>query len=461
MTDSRNAAIQYAHTQRGRFLQDLIELVRIPSISTTPENNGDMQRAAEWLADKLRGLGMQKVEVYPTTGHPIVYGELLAAGPNRATVLVYGHYDVQPPDPLEQWRQPPFEPTRQGENLYGRGASDMKGQLIATLSAIESVVRTGQSPLNYKIIIEGEEEVGSRTLHDFIQAHKDMLACDVMLNPDTEMIAADTPTIVYGLRGLAYFELHVHGPNHDLHSGLYGGVVHNPAQALCELIAAMHDDHGTVALPGFYDHVRPLRPEEHAEFARLPMNEDYYLEHTGVPGLWGEKDYLPSERIGIRPTLEVNGLLSGFTSVGQKTVIPAAAMAKISTRLVPDQTPEEIHQCMRRFLEEKAPKTIHWELIMLSGSKPSLSDINNDGVRALATALEAVWGTRPVFKREGGSVPVVVSVQEILGAPSVMTGFGLPDDNIHAPNEKLHLPTWERGMDALIHFFFNLGESKG
>ena len=456
MSDQCAQAIAYAHSNREQFLENLKNLVAIPSVSTNPENVTDMQRAAETIAGKLREIGIENVRVYPTGGHPVVYADWLHL-PGAPTVLIYGHYDVQPSEPDDLWHTAPFEPTQRGENLYGRGASDMKGQVIAALSAIESIMRaSGALPVNVKFIIEGEEEIGSPHLTPFIEANSALLACDFCLNADAGMISADTPTITYGLRGLAYFELRVYGPAGDLHSGLYGGVIHNPAQALCELIAGMHDDQGRVTLPGYYDRVRLLSDKEREESARLPMNEEYYKQQTGVPAVWGEAGYAPAERVGARPTLEINGLLSGFTGKGSKTVLPAYAMAKISMRLVPDQDPEEVHQQLLRYLEERAPKTIRWELDAMAGGPASMTDPNHPAAQALGRALEEVWGKRPVFKREGGSIPVVADMQKILGAESVLTGFGLPDDNLHAPNEKLHLPTWYKGIDALVRFFYNL-----
>jgi acetylornithine deacetylase/succinyl-diaminopimelate desuccinylase-like protein len=458
MTDARKAALQYAHEYRWRFLEELKEFTSIPSVSTDPERKPEMQQTAEWVASQLRSLGMEGVQILPTKGHAVVFGQMLKAGPSAATVLIYGHYDVQPAEPLELWNSPAFEPTQKGENLYGRGASDMKGQVMAGLKAIESIVRTGELPINVKVLIEGEEEIGSPNLEAFIAGHKALLASDFALNLDSSMIGAENPTITYGLRGLAYFELRVSSANHDLHSGSYGGVVHNPAQAICELVAGMHDAQGRITLPGFYDSVRPLGDEERAELARLPLDEEFYLEQTGAPALWGESGFSPTERIGGRPTLEVNGLLSGFTGEGTKTVLPARAMAKISMRLVPDQDPEDVHQQLIRYLEEKAPQTVRWELIHYSGSPASITDRNLPGALAMSKALETVWGVRPVFKREGGSIPVVGLMQELLSIDSLVVGFGLPDDNLHAPNEKLHLPTWYRGIDAVIHFVCNLGE---
>jgi acetylornithine deacetylase/succinyl-diaminopimelate desuccinylase-like protein len=457
MTDHRSDALQYAQEHQAQFIDDLIEFVSIPSISTDPTARPAMQRAAQWVASRLRNLGMNNIEIYPTPGHPVVYGEWLEAGANKPTALMYGHYDVQPAEPLELWRTPPFEPTRKGDNLFGRGATDMKGQVTASLKAVEALMRTGRFPINIKFIIEGEEEIGSPSLGPFIQDHKDLLACDFAVNPDTVMVAADIPSITYGLRGMAYFELRLTGPDHDLHSGLYGGVIHNPAQVLCELIAGMHEPQGRVSLPGFYDRVRELSSEERLELARLPIDEAAFLKQTGAPALYGEAGYSATERVGARPTLEVNGLLAGFTGEGSKTVLPAKAMAKISTRLVPDQDPEEVHQQLRSYLESHVPPTVHWELIEITGGPATITDIHIPAVAALSDAFYAVWGRRPVFRREGGSVPVVAQMQQILGVESVLTGFALPDDNQHAPNEKVHLPTFERGIQALIHFFMNLG----
>jgi len=458
MTDLRTQAIEYAHQNRAHFLDNLKELASVPSISTSPDHIADMKRAAGWLAEHLKRLGIENVRVFPTAGHPVVYGDWLRAGPDLPTVLIYGHYDVQPSEPDELWQSPAFEPLVRGENLYGRGASDMKGQVVAVLSAIEAIRHTGELPVNVKFLLEGEEEIGSPSLGGFLKEHADLLASDFALNPDAGMISPDTPTIVYALRGLAYFELRVYGPAHDLHSGLFGGVVHNPAQALCELIAGMHDENGRITLPGFYDRVRDLPEDERRELSRLPMGESYYRQQTGVPQTWGEAGYTLVERIGARPTLEVNGLLSGFTGQGSKTVIPAHAMAKISMRLVPDQDPQEVHQQLLRYLEQNAPETIRWEVIPMASGAASISDPRLPAAQALARALEQVWGKPAVYKREGGSVPVVGDMQQILSVESVLTGFGLPDDNLHAPNEKLHLPTWYLGIDALIHFFYNLKE---
>jgi len=456
MADQRKAALQYARTNREDFLRVYEEILSIPSISTDPEHTADIQRAAEWMAAQLRALGMQQVQLFPTpTNHPVVYGEWLGTA-GAPTVLIYGHYDVQPVDPLDLWKTGPFEPTIVGDNIFARGTSDMKGQALITLKAVEALVETGGLPVNVKWLFEGEEEIGSPSLDEFIARHKDLLACDFAVNPDSGMIGEEYPTITYALRGLAYFEVRVYGPAHDLHSGMYGGVVHNPANALAELIAGMHDEQGRVTLPGFYDKVRRLSKEEREEIARLPTDEAHFLAQTGAPALYGEAGYTVAERAGARPTLDVNGLLSGFTGPGSKTVIPAWAMAKISTRLVPDQDPQEVHQQLLRYLETHAPKDIRWEVDELAGGTASISDRDNPGVQAMAQAMETVWGRKPYFKREGGSIPVVAQMQDLLGVESVIAGFGLPDDNVHAPNEKQHLPSWYRGIDAYIHFFLNL-----
>ena len=455
MTDARQAALDYAHKNRDRFLQEYHEFLRIPSISTNDENRPDMQRAAEWVAGQLRSIGMNNVKVFPTGRHPIVYAEWLEVE-GAPTMLVYGHYDVQPVDPLELWTSAPFEPTRRGDDLFARGASDMKGQVAASLMAIESVVRAGGLPVNLKFLIEGEEEIGSPSLEEFLVEHKDLLASDFALNPDAGMLGKGLPTISYALRRIAYFELRVFGPDHDLHSGSYGGAVHNPAQVLIELVAGMHDAQGRVTLPGFYDKVRPLGAEERAAMALLPKNEAYFKSQAGVSELFGEAGYTPAERVGARPTLEVNGLLSGFTGQGSKTVLPAKAMAKISMRLVPDQDPAEIKGMLTAYLEEHAPNTVRWELTDFPHGAPSISDTNTPFAKALSAAMQTVWGREPLFDRVGGSVPIVAQMQRILGIDSLLTGFGLPDDNLHAPNEKQNLPTWFEGIDALIHFLHNL-----
>jgi acetylornithine deacetylase/succinyl-diaminopimelate desuccinylase-like protein len=456
MDNQRAAALGYVGENKDSFLEVLKEFIRIPSISTESEHKEDMQLAAQWLVMKLSTLGFEKAQVFPTAGHPVVYAQSLTAGDSAPTVLIYGHYDVQPADPLDLWESEAFTPSVRGENLYARGATDMKGQLMASVFALQAISNTGKLPVNVKFLFEGEEEIGSPSLEDFIPENVDLLACDLVLNPDTGMIAPGTPTITYALRGLAYFDIHIYGPAHDLHSGLFGGVVHNPAQVLNDLISGMHDESGRVTLPGFYDDVRALSDEERAELARLPVNEEYYKEGAGVSKLWGEAGYTPFERVGARPTLEVNGLLSGFTGEGSKTVLPAKALAKISCRLVPDQVPENVYQQLLEYMRINAPETVDYDVKLISKGSPAISNRNSPGVLAMIQAMETVWHVRPVFRREGGTIPVVAMFQEFLGVESVNVGFSLPDDNMHGPNEKLHLPTWHVGIESLIHYFFNL-----
>jgi len=450
-----NKAIEYVRANQEKFLNELKEFSAIPSISTLDENKPDMQRAAEWVANQLKSLGMNNVQIMPTAGHPVVYGEWMGAGKNAPTIMIYGHYDVQPVDPIELWTSDPFNAVVRGDYLFGRGTSDMKGQVVASLKAVEAIVRTGEAKVNFKWLIEGEEEIGSMNLGEFIKNNKELLACDFCLNPDAGLIAPDKPTITTGLRGLAYFELKVFGPGKDLHSGLFGGTVHNPAQALTELIAGMHDKNGKVTLPGFYDKVRKLSKKEREDFKRLPTTNKELIAMTGVPALWGEPQFIPSERVGARPTLEVNGLLSGFTGQGAKTVLPAWAMAKISCRLVPDQTPEQTEKQLRAYLKKNAPKTIKWELTLINSAGAALVETDSAGVQALSKAFETVWGKKPYFKREGGSIGSVVLLQKYVGADSLLSGFGLPDDNQHSPDERMHLPTWYKGIEAFTHFFNN------
>jgi acetylornithine deacetylase/succinyl-diaminopimelate desuccinylase-like protein len=456
MSDHRNAALSYAREHQQDFLEKMKQLIAIPSVSTDLERAGEIKKAAEWLKAELNGLGMTRVEIFPTPKHPIVYAEDLSAGADAPTALIYGHYDVQPEDPLDEWNSDPFTATVKGENLFGRGSTDMKGQIIACFSALEAIRATGKLPLNVKFLIEGEEEIGGSYLQVFIKENKDLLACDFFLNPDTGMIAQDIPTITYALRGISYFELRIQGATQDLHSGTYGGVVHNPAQVMADVISGMHDDKGRVTLPGFYDKVLPLEQEERNELSRLPMTEQTFLEQTGVKKLWGEEGFTAVERTGARPTLEINGLYSGYIGEGQKTVLPAYAMAKISTRLVANQDAHEIYDLLVAYLEDHVPDTVSWTLKKMAADNPSQSDRKSRWIEAYVKAAETTWGVRPLFARIGGSVPVVVHAQQSLGVDAVNIGFGLPSDNMHGPNEKIHLPTFYKGIEALIHYFFNI-----
>ena len=457
MTIESTSAIQYAHETYDNTLAELKSLVGIPSVSTDPLHQADMYRAAEWLEKKFSSLGLE-ARVFKTRKHPVVFAQYQCS-PQAPTVLVYGHYDVQPPDPLELWETEPFTPAMRGDHLFGRGASDMKGQVIASIKAVESLLHTNTLNVNVKFVIEGEEEIGSPSLREFLEQNRELLAADIALNPDAGMISPESPTITLGLRGIAHLEIRINGPKVDLHSGMFGGIVHNPAQVLCDLLSGLHDENGQVTLPGFYDRVRVLTDEEKAELARLPMTDATYLKQTGVPKLWGEAGFTPVERLGARPTLEINGLYSGYIGEGSKTIIPSYAMGKISLRLVPNQDPDEVRQQLTQYLESRMPDTVTWELIGHRGAPASLIERDLPATKALINALETVWETPPVFKLEGGSVPVVASMEQTLGLKSVLTGFGLPEDNIHSPNERLHIPTWKKGIDTLIHFFINMNHT--
>lgn len=444
-------AIARARAQRETYLSRFKELVSIPSVSTLPEHKADMLRTAEWLAALLRRAGMAQVEIVPTGGHPILYAES-ARDPGKPTILVYGHYDVQPVDPIDEWRTGPFDSAIVGDYLIGRGASDMKGQILAQIHAVEALAAGGPLPVNVKYLIEGEEEIGSPHLREFIVANRARLACDAVVNCDGGIHAPDQPSITYSLRGLAYFEIEVRTAVKDLHSGLFGGSIRNPIHVLCELIAGMHDAHARVTLPGFYDKVRDLDDEERELLARVPYSDAAWLELTGARGLFGEASYSSTERIGARPTLDVNGIWGGFTGEGAKTVLPARASAKLSARLVADQEPEEILGMLRAYLEQHVPKEVDWSLHQHSCGPGAIMDRKSPFMRAAQAALREVFGVDPIFKREGGSVPVVGMMQQELGVDSVMLGFALPDDGIHGPNERQYLPNFFRGTEAYIRF---------
>ncbi len=456
MSDNRQKALDYAHANNAKFRADLDELLKIKSISTDPEHKGDVMTAAEWCADKLRGYGFENVKVYETATQPSVLGEYMGAGEDAPTLLVYGHFDVQPVDPLDLWDTDPFEPTEKDGRLYARGASDMKGQVIATTAAIESALAAGELPVNIKFYMEGEEEVGSHSMKAFLEEHHQKLTADFVLNPDGGILGPEQPTIVYALRGLAYFQLDIQGPAMDLHSGIYGGVLRNPANELARLIAGMHDENGRVTLPGFYADVLELSDEERANLAKLPQTDDFYREQTGQKEMTGEAGYSSVERATARPTLDVNGLLSGWTGAGSKTVLPAKAMAKISSRLVANQDPAKIAEGLRQYVKDNIAPGMQWEVTELAHSSPSITPTDSEVVAAMQQALETVWDKPVLFRREGGTVPVSGYLKDFLGIDSVVGGFGLPEDRLHSPNESLHLATWTRGIDAFIHFLYNL-----
>lgn len=451
--------LEYAARNQDKFLGDLSDFLRIPSISTDPEHEEDMFQAARWVANELERFEFDDIQVMPTAGHPVVYGKFDKAGPDAVTILIYGHYDVQPVDPLDLWDSDPFEPDIRNDYLYARGASDMKGQIVAQLKAVEALISTTGIPVNLIYMIEGEEEIGSPHLDDFIQTNQSLFKCDFCLNADSGILGAETPSLTYALRGLAYFEIRLRGPSSDLHSGTFGGAVENPANVLCNLIAGMQDENGRVTLPGFYDPVIPLSDEERAELAKLPQTEEWWKEQSGAKELRGEIGYSALERAAGRPTLDVNGLYSGFIGEGSKTVLPSRAMAKVSMRLVPNQHPDQVEESLRTYLDMNVPSTTTWELIRHAGSTPGMINLKSREAQAAAAALEAVWGKKPLFKREGGSVPIVGLLKEVLDINSLMLGFGLPDDNLHAPNEKFYLPNYYRGIDTYIRFIENIAQS--
>jgi acetylornithine deacetylase/succinyl-diaminopimelate desuccinylase-like protein len=443
-----NNVIDFINTNRDRFLGELKQYLAIPSVSSLPEHRDDMRRAAEWTAGQLRDIGLQNVHLAETAGHPIVYGEWLGA-PGTPTMLIYGHYDVQPVDPVDLWTTPPFEATVRDGDLYARGAADDKGQVFMHLKALEAHMKqNGRLPLNVKVMIEGEEEIGSEHLDDFIRAEKERLRTDVVVISDTGMFARGVPSICYGLRGLVYAQIDLRGTKSDLHSGSFGGAVANPAIVLAQVLAQMKDRSGRIKIPGFYDDVRQLTDQERQEFKRLPFDEKHYRKELAAPRLFGEKDYSTLERTWARPTFDVNGLLSGFTGEGSKTVIPATAMAKVSMRLVPNQDPDKIAALFEQYVRKVTPKTVELKVTRMHGGKPWMTDLDNRFIQAASRAIEQGFGKRAVYTREGGSIPIVSTFQEELNAPSVLFGIGLPDENSHAPNEFLNLDNLYGGILA-------------
>ncbi len=433
------------------LVNDLRSFVRFPSISGGDEHLKEIQNAVQWLEDRLSELSFDRLDVFDTIGNPIVYAECKPGKVNSPTVLIYGHYDVQPALSIDDWKTNPFEAERKGDYLYGRGTSDMKGQIIAYIGAIEAILALGQFPVNIKLLLEGNEETDPEPLATFLRNNRELLACDVSLNCDAMLIGINEPTIVYGLRGGTSCTIRVKGPSLGIHGGLYGGVIENPIQVLSRLIASLTDEEGRVRIPNFYDRVRTLDVEERAELARLPLNEGYYLKISGSPAIYGEADFLPVERTGARPTINIHMFAGG----GEKDGIPSEAKAGVSLLLVPDQVPDEAHKQFVTYVEQNMPPTVTWKIEDYVGWPASLVKRDSQGVRAISQALEMTWGIKPLYLLDGGSIPVVGLLQEIMGVESVLTGFSLPDDNIHGPNERIHLPTLKRGMTALIHFFFN------
>lgn len=455
-TSVTNPPLQYSSqpVNRQRWLRELGKLISFPTISAQPQHRRDIEAAALWLKEHLTRLGLRHVQILPgpNGGHPSVYADWLLA-PGQPTLLLYGHYDVQPVDPLREWRTPPFRATRIGQNLFARGASDDKGQFFIHLKVIESFLNTvGSLPINIKVWLEGEEEINSPNLPAFLDREATRLQADAVLVSDTEMLSQGRPSIIYGLRGNLNFELEVGGPRHDLHSGRYGGAVYNPLQALSEMIARLHDRAGRVTIPGFYDRVREVAPAIRQELRLTgPANEDI-LTDLDLPQGWGEEGYSLFERVTIRPALTVNGLVGGYVGPGSKSVIPKKAVARLSMRLVPDQDPLEIAHLLRRHLSAVKPPAVSNRLIITGSSPPAIIQRHHPAISAATRAIYRTWGVPPIFTRSGGTIPFVPQLQQRFGVPIILLGFGLPDDDIHAPNEKINLPNFFRGIETIIHF---------
>jgi acetylornithine deacetylase/succinyl-diaminopimelate desuccinylase-like protein len=448
--------LNYIETNKQRYLTELKEFLSIPSVSSQSTHNGDIQRCAQWVADQMRSIGMQNIQIMPTAGHPVVYSEWLNA-PDAPTVLFYGHYDVQPVDPLNLWDSPPFEMSIRDEKIFARGSADDKGQVFIHFKGIEALMtQHGKLPVNIKMLIEGEEEIGSSNLDNFVKEHKQLLKADLVLISDSSMFAKGVPSICYALRGLSYLEIEVTGPNRDLHSGSFGGSVHNPIQALSEMIASLHDKNGKVTIKGFYDAVRPLSKKERDAFKKLPFKEKQYAKDLGVKELYGEKGYSSLERTWARPTLECNGIWGGYIGEGAKTVLPSKAFAKISCRLVPDQDSSTIAKLVEKHLKKISPKTIDIQVRSLHGGEAAITPIESPGVQAAVAALEKGFGKKPLYQREGGSIPIVVQFKKMLGLDTVLLGFGVPDENAHSPNEFMLVDNFFGGVKTAVHFFNEL-----
>jgi acetylornithine deacetylase/succinyl-diaminopimelate desuccinylase-like protein len=455
------AATAYLREHDAEHLAQLDEFLRIESVSADPERAAEVRRAAEWIVEELTRLGVERATLHETSAHPIVTAEWMHAGPDAPTVLVYCHYDVQPADPLDEWIRPPFEPRHEGGRVYARGAGDDKGQLFMHLKAVEAWMATaGRLPLNLRFFFEGDEEVGSTPVEEFIAAHPELLQADVCVVSDGDTFDDDgTPAIGYGLRGIAYWEVRVLGPRQDVHSGQYGGGVENPVNVLVRMLASLTDADGRVAVPGFYDRVRDLSDEERAAYADLPFDEERWRDETGVPAaMSGERGFTLNERLSARPTLDVNGIWGGYTGDGAKTIIPAWAAAKLSTRLVPDQDYREIEGLMKEHLESIAPPTVRVEVKVIHGGAPVITPLDHPGVAPAMRALEAGFGAAPLFQRSGGSVPVVAALDAQLGLKTLMIGFANPTGNFHAPNEWMSLRNIRDGMTTLVHLWAELGE---
>ena len=453
--------VDFIDSNKERYLNELKEFLSYPSISNDAAHKKDVVKCAQYLKQHLEKIGMENAEVYPTAGHPVVYADWLHAGKDKPTALIYGHYDVQPVDPVELWTSPPFDAEVRGENIYARGAADDKGQVMVHLKALEAHLKSNKSlPVNLKIIIEGEEEIGSMHLDDFIIKHKDLLKADVVIISDTAMYDKGYPAIGYALRGLCYMQVELTGPNRDLHSGQFGGAVENPINALAKMITKLKDDKGRILIDGFYDDVLPVSEEERAEFKKLPFDDNKYMNSLGVAELFGEEGYSTLERLWTRPTLDCNGIWGGFTGEGAKTVLPSKAYAKISMRLVPNQEPDKIERLFTAYIKKIAPKSVKVTVKGLHHGKPAITPIDSKWVKAAYEAMKQAFGKEPVFIREGGSIPIVVTFQDILKAPSVLLGFGLPDENAHSPDENMNLDNFYNGIKTSSIFYNELANLK-
>jgi acetylornithine deacetylase/succinyl-diaminopimelate desuccinylase-like protein len=451
---------EYIESHRQEHLNDLYELLRIPSVSAQSQHKPDIERAAQWVAERLRRVGLDSVEILPTRLHPLVYGESLQA-PGKPTILFYGHYDVQPADPLELWTSPPFEPAIRGDNLFGRGTADDKGQVHIHIRALDALRQTtGKLPINIKVLIEGEEEVGSENLWDFVQANKKKLQADALIVSDTSMLARGAPSITYGLRGLNYYQIELTGPAQDVHSGVFGGAIPNPLQILSELFAKLHDKSFRVAVPGFYDRVEKLSRAERKALNALPWKEKEFRKTVGAPGLAGEKGFTIVEQLWCRPTLELNGIWGGYIGEGAKTVIPSKAYAKFSTRLVPRQEPEHIARLVERQIRRLLPKTVRCKFQILSMGKPWVAAYTHPYFQVARDALEKGFQKHAVFIREGGSIPFVTQMHDTFKVPCILLGFGLPDENAHAPDEHIALENYFGGIKAVAALYEGLGNLK-
>lgn len=438
--------INYINSNRENYIEELKDFLRIQSISSDPEKKSEILRAAEFLKEKFVSIGLENIQTLNEEGNPVVYAEKIVDS-KKPTILFYGHYDVQPVDPIELWISPPFEPEIRDGKIWARGATDDKGQLYTNLKSVEAFIKTNtELPVNIKFIIEGEEEIGSPSLPKAIEVHKNLLKCDAVVISDTSMYDEKTPSITYSLRGLAYFEIEITGPNRDLHSGTFGGAVMNPIQALCDLLSGMKDKNGKITIPGFYDDVLPLTKKERDGFKKLKFNEKNYMKELGVKELFGEKGYTTLERTWARPTLEINGIWGGYTGEGAKTVLPSKAHAKISMRLVPNQDPKRVEKLLKDYLKKVVPKSVTYKLTSLHGGEPAITPIDSKATLAASRAMKLAFGKEPVFIREGGSIPIVVDFGKKLKAPVVLMGFGLSTENLHSPNEHFDLGNYHKGI---------------